>query len=104
MQTMLILNTAPELEEDLVDYLLSLSCVTGFTSYPVRGHGNHQNLSIAEQVSGRRKRLQVEVLLQGQEVDTVLAGLAQNVGRDISWWQQPITDSGTLDDPDQPHD
>ena len=84
MQAILILNTAPELEEDLVDYLLSLSCVKGFTSYPVRGHGHHHNLSIAEQVSGRRKRLQVEVLLQSQEVETVLAGLAQNVGRDIS--------------------
>jgi len=104
MQSILILNTAPELEEDLVDYLLSLSCVKGFTSYPVRGHGHHHNLSIAEQVSGRRKRLQVEVLLQSQEVETVLAGLAQNVGRDISWWQQPVTASGALDDPGQPLD
>jgi len=101
MQAILILNTAPELEEDLVDYLLSLSCVKGFTSYPVRGHGHHHNLSIAEQVSGRRKRLQVEVLLQSQEVETVLAGLAQNVGRDISWWQQPVTASGAQDDPGQ---
>jgi len=44
------------------------------------------------------------VLLKSQEVETVLAGLAQNVGRDISWWQQPVTASGALDDPGQPLD
>jgi nitrogen regulatory protein PII len=97
MQNLLILNTRPELEEDLVDYLLSLSCVSGFTSYPVRGHGHHQNLSVAEQVSGRRKRLQVELMLEEDAVPTVLSGLVENVGRDINWWRMPVMDSGMLD-------
>ena len=97
MQNLLILNTRPELEEDLVDYLLSLSCVSGFTSYPVRGHGHHQNLSVAEQVSGRRKRLQVEIMLEEDAVPTVLSGLVENVGRDINWWRMPVMDSGMLD-------
>lgn len=97
MQNLLILNTRPELEEDLVDYLLSLSCVSGFTSYPVRGHGHHQNLSVAEQVSGRRKRLQVEIMLEEDAVPTVLSGLVDNVGRDINWWRMPVMDSGMLD-------
>lgn len=97
-KTLLILNTRPDLEEDLVDYLLTLPCIDGFTSYPVRGHGHHHNLSVAEQVSGRRKRLQVEVLLQEGEVATVLAGLAEHVGRDISWWRHPVSASGSLDD------
>ena len=97
MQNLLILNTRPELEEDLVDYLLSLSCVSGFTSYPVRGHGHHQNLSVAEQVSGRRKRLQVEIMLEEDAVPTLLSGLVENVGRDINWWRMPVMDSGMLD-------
>jgi nitrogen regulatory protein PII len=97
MQNLLILNTRPELEEDLVDYLLSLSCVSGFTSYPVRGHGHHQNLSVAEQVSGRRKRMQVEIMLEEDAVPTVLSGLVGNVGRDINWWRMPVMDSGMLD-------
>jgi nitrogen regulatory protein PII len=97
MQNLLILNTRPELEEDLVDYLLSLSCVSGFTSYPVRGHGHHQNLSVAEQVSGRRKRLQVELMIEEDAVPTVLSGLVENVGRDINWWRMPVMDSGMLD-------
>lgn len=97
MQNLLILNTRPELEEDLVDYLLSLPCISGFTSYPVRGHGQHQNLSVAEHVSGRRKRLQVEVMLKEEAVTTVLSGLVENVGRDINWWRMPVIDGGMLD-------
>ena len=37
--TLLVLNIPPELEEDLVDYLLSRPSVTGFTSFRVYGHG-----------------------------------------------------------------
>ena len=98
MQTLLVFNTNPELEEDLVDFLLSLSCVSGFTSYPVRGHGHHHNLTLAEQVSGRRKRLQVEVILQEEDIEHVLAGMAENVGRDINWWRFPVVASGTFDE------
>jgi len=98
MQTLLVLNTKPDLEEDLVDYLLSQPCVGGFTSYPVRGHGHHTNLSVAEQVSGRRKRLQVEMLIDESEIQCVLDGLAENVGRDITWWVQGVSASGSLDD------
>ena len=59
--TMLVLNTAPELEENLIDYLLSFEQVEGFTSYQVHGHGEHRNLSVTEQVTGRRKRSQYEI-------------------------------------------
>jgi len=97
MQVQLVLNTHPDLEEDLVDYLLTLSCVSGFTSYPVHGHGQHENLSVAEQVSGRRKRLQLEMIVNDTEVEIVLAGLIEKVGRDINWWQQAIIASGSLD-------
>ena len=39
--SILMLNVAPELEEDLVDYLLSIEQIVGFTSYTVYGHGQH---------------------------------------------------------------
>lgn len=97
MDTLLILNIPTELEEDLVDYLLELDCVNGFTSLPVRGHGRHGlGLSLAEQVSGRRQRLRVEILLHAGDVDTVLAGMATAVGRDITWWTQPVTRNGRI--------
>ncbi|MDT8397115.1 MAG: DUF3240 family protein [Pseudomonadales bacterium] len=94
--TLLILNAPPELEEDLVDYLLSLPVVEGFTSYQVNGHGENSNLSVAEQVSGRRRRIQYELLTGENAVAEILAGIAANVGRDIVYWQQAVFNSGRI--------
>ena len=96
MNTLLVLNINKELEDDLVDYLLELDCIGGFTSMPVRGHGTRGALSAAEQVTGRQQRLAMEILLDASAVDTVLAGLAESVGREIVWWQQPVTRSGRI--------
>jgi len=96
MTALLVLNITPELEEDLVDYLLDRVEVGGFTSYPVHGHGEQSRLSIAEQVSGRRKRVQFEILLPEQLVDEVIAGLAGEVGKGIHYWQLPVMRSGHL--------
>lgn len=94
MQHLLVLNIPPELEDELVDYLLSLSTVHGFTSYPARGHGEHGNLSLAEQVTGRRNRIQFELVLPANDAEQIIAGLRDQVGTDIFYWQQPIISSG----------
>jgi nitrogen regulatory protein PII len=96
MTALLILNITPELEEDLVDYLLAREEVGGFTSYPVHGHGEQGHLSIAEQVTGRRTRVQFEILLPELDVDAVIAGLAEDVGKGIHYWQLPVMRSGHL--------
>lgn len=96
MNALLALNIIPELEEELVDYLLSLEEVSGFTSYPVHGHGEQGRLSIAEQVAGRRKRMQFEILLPEEHVDAVIAGLTGEVGKGIHYWQLPVARSGRL--------
>jgi len=96
MHTLLVLNINPELEEELIDYLLELDSVSGFTSYHVNGHGHHASLSIAEQVTGRRKRTQLELLVEVAAVESILAGLASEVGRDIVYWQQPVNGQGRL--------
>jgi len=100
MDTLLVLNANPEVEDDLLDYLLELDCVSGFTSYPVRGHGRHEGrripLSLAEQVTGRRKRVLVEILLEAAAVPEVLGGLRDRVGTDIIWWQLPVQGFGRI--------
>ncbi|MBL4571766.1 MAG: DUF3240 family protein [Gammaproteobacteria bacterium] len=96
MIKMLALNIPPELEEDLIDYLLSLEAVTGFTSYETRGHGSDVTLSIAEQVSGRRKRLQFERLIEEREIQSLLDGLSTEVGKDIVYWEQAIEKLGHI--------
>ena len=97
MDTLLMLNINPELEEELIDYLLELDSVQSFTSYHVRSHGRFDKLTLAEQVTGRRERCQLEILLAESEVATVLAGLAANVGRDILYWEQPVRNAGRID-------
>ncbi len=96
MDTLLVLDVHPDLEEDLVDYLLDLDCVGSFTTLPVRGHGSRGPMSPAEQVSGRQKRLLVQILLDAAADDEVVGGLAANVGRDIVWWQQAVVRSGSV--------
>jgi len=96
MNTILVLNINPALEEDLVDYLLGKDFVQGFTTYKVNGHGDNTHMTVAEQVSGRRRRLQFELLLDQQFVNNVLAGLSSEVGVDIVYWQQAITGYGKL--------
>lgn len=96
MKSLLLLNIAPELEDDMVDYLLSVENLSGFTSYPVRGHGEHIHLSVAEQVSGRRKRIQFEVMLSSTEVKALLSGLKQ-VGNGINYWEVPVARSGRIE-------
>ncbi len=97
MKTLLVLNIRPELEEEMVDYLLTREGVGGFTSYQVRGHGVHENLSLAEQVSGQRKRLQFELVIEEAIVEVLLQGLEDSVGRDIVYWQHHISNVGRID-------
>lgn len=96
MEQLLVLNIAPELEDQLVDYLLSIPDLGGFTSYPARGHGERRQMNIAEQVTGRRKRIQFELILSPHQSETVLSGLRQQVGTDIYFWSHPIAASGHI--------
>ena len=97
MIKMLVLNIPPELEDDLIDYLLSLESVTGFTSYDTRGHGNDAKLSVGEQVSGRRKRLQFELLIEEEAIPSLIENLSTSVGKDITYWEQLVNNVGHLD-------
>lgn len=94
MQALLILNIPPALEDDLIDYLLSRDCVGGFTSYKAMGHSTGTELTVAEQVSGRRHRLQFEVIMDVDQIESVTSALAAEVGKDITYWQQPISNLG----------
>jgi len=47
-------------------------------------------------VSGRRKRLQFELMVDEVHVAGLLAGLADNVGRDIVYWQQAVSNIGRI--------
>lgn len=96
MNVLLVLLIDPALEEDLVDYLLGADDVSGFTSSDASGHGERGWMSIAEQVTGRRRRKRFELVLDEAGVQRVLNGLAEHVGRGIHYWYMPVGGSGRV--------
>ena len=94
MKTLLVLNIPPALEDDMVDYLLELEEIKGFTSFVAQGHGGGERLTVTEQVSGRRKRVQFEIIIDADLADKVIAGLSACVGKDIAYWQLPVSGIG----------
>ena len=96
-QCLLRLNIPPNLEEDVVDLLLAADDVPGFQSYPTRGHGQVGAMTIAEQVEGRRNRVQFEVVLDEDLLEALLQRLKESLPLpDIIYWVLPVAQSGRL--------
>ena len=91
-QALVVITTAPNLEEPLIDWLLAREQHTGFTSMPVFGHSSrHDHLSAAEQVSGRQRRLQFQIQMAGAHVEPFLRELREQFqGSDLHFWIQPL--------------
>jgi len=94
---LLRLNVPPSLEEDVVDLLLASRQISGYQSYPIRGHGQVGAMSIAEQVAGRRDRIQFEIVLHSTSLQPLLDELKKAFPvRDIIYWVLPVAQSGRL--------
>jgi len=92
---LLRLNIPPSLEEEFVDALLSSDVIKGYQSYNTSGHGQVGAMTIAEQVAGRRNRVQFEIALEADSVEPLLQQLkAEFPTPDIIYWLVPITESG----------
>lgn len=96
---LLCINIAPGLEEEFIDALLSNEHIEGYHCYLSSGHGQVGAMTLTEQVAGRRNRVQFELLLDDQVVESVLDRLkAALPSPDILWWTVPVTASGRLSD------
>jgi hypothetical protein len=97
-QVLVVITSPPSLESQLVDWLLSQEGGIGFSSTAVNGHSaRHDHLSIAEQVSGRQRRLQFQVQLAGHRLDRFLNTLkAEFGGADLHYWVVPVIAGGHL--------
>jgi hypothetical protein len=94
---LLRLNIPPGLEEDIVDLLLANPDIRGYQSFPIRGHGRVGAMSIAEQVAGRRDRIQFEIVLDHSILDATLQSLKQAFPTpDVIYWVLPVLQSGRL--------
>ncbi|MDH3787240.1 MAG: DUF3240 family protein [Xanthomonadales bacterium] len=96
---LLRINIPPGLEEDMVDLLLASGEIRGYQSYPTRGHGSVGAMTIAEQVAGRRDRVQFEIVLDAALLQSTLAVLKEAFPvRDVIYWVLPVVQSGRLSD------
>lgn len=92
------LNIPPSLEEAIVDCLLMLESEHGFSSFPVNSH-DHKNegLSLAEQVSGRQKKIRFQMYVPEQGLVSLLAQLRTEFsGAGINYWVLPVIESGVI--------
>jgi hypothetical protein len=94
---LLRLNVPPGLEEDVVDLLLANPEIRGYQSYPIRGHGRIGAMTVAEQVVGRRNRIQFEIVVDSDLLEATLQSLkAQFPTPDVIYWVLPVLRSGRL--------
>ena len=98
--TYLFLVAPPDLEETIIDLLLEReSIVPRFITASIDTHGTAIALaSVAERVRGRARRIEFKLLIQRDDVDTLLAAItAQLPHAGISWWLVPVLAYGRIE-------
>ncbi|MCX4186854.1 DUF3240 family protein [Methylophaga sp. OBS4] len=97
MKILLTLIVTPVLEQSLTDWLLVHPQIEGFTSHTAFGHGGHHALTIAEQVSGRRKQIVFWLEMEQALAEEVLVQLKLDfAGSELHYWQIPLNAHGVL--------
>ena len=92
-----------DVEQALADVLRGLDRVTGFTFTRVEGHGPQDErdpqLSARDRVVGYTPHVRVDIVLEDQDVDGVLAALERShcgmTGRCV-YWVSPVEQHGRL--------
>ncbi len=95
---LLNLVVPPEVESPVTDWLLSQSCVSGFSSHPIAGHGSSEySMSLAEQVAGKRRQLLFKLHMPYVDAHELLALIKTEFsGSGMYYWLQPVLESGHL--------
>ncbi len=98
---MLTLIVPVALEGAIVDWLLDHIPERGFTSSLAFGHSEATaNMSLAEQVSGRRRGIRFEVVCCESEAGQHIEALRETFAESgIHFWLMPIMASGRLASP-----
>ncbi len=98
MRYLIRLTASPTLEEALIDWLARFESPYGFSSFPLSGHSSRMDgMSLAEQVSGRKKRVAFEIDVAEAELASFLDRLRQDFnGSGIHFQVLPVSESGDI--------
>ena len=92
------LDVPPALEERVIDWLLDRGEQARFTSAAAHGYGErHDHLSVAEQVSGRQRRLCFDIEVSMDALDSFIGELSVAFATaDLHYRVMPLLRSGHL--------
>lgn len=94
---LLTLNLPTPLEDTVIDVLLESQHCEGFTASQVNGHSiNTRHYSITEQVTGRQRRVQIEILCSLESANALVRELGRFAGAGIRYWRISVADQGQI--------
>lgn len=92
------INVSTSLEESMVDCLLTFESAQGFSSFPVNAHDHrNQGLSIAEQVTGRQRKMRFQMFIDKENLPALIAKLKCDFsGTGLHYWVMPVLDHNEI--------
>lgn len=92
----LIFIVPKEMKDDMVDDLMALDIISGFSLTVIDGYSReHSHYSIDEQVEGYRRFFRFEVLHQQEQEVQILKALEKTCSpAKVRYWVQPVTRVG----------
>lgn len=92
----LIIIAPREIKDDLVDDLMQLDIISGFSLTVIDGYSReHSHYSVDEQVEGYRRFFRFEILHRTTQEQQILEALKQTCGpANIRYWLQPVSKVG----------
>lgn len=95
---LITINVSPALEEAMVDCLLTFETAQGFSSFPVNAHDHrNQGLSIAEQVTGRQRKIRFQMYIDKDHVAELLTKVKAGFsGTGLHYWIVPVLEHGEI--------
>jgi len=85
-----------EQKADLVDCLIQLECLSGFSLYDIDGFSrNHERYDIGEQIRGARRMIMAEIICSGEDVTHIREALSElHFNEPVRFSMQKIEDVG----------
>ncbi|MDC9729388.1 MAG: DUF3240 family protein [Methyloprofundus sp.] len=98
-EVLVSINVPPILEEEFVDCLLAVDEIESFNSRLVNSHSRHahEEMSIAEQVAGRKKLVNFQVYILEGHIFTLISQLKRYFSESgIQYWVLSVLSKGNL--------
>ena len=97
-EQLLVLVVANEVKDRVVDALIGLDAISGFSLSRIEGYSReHHQLSLQEQVAGHRGMTRFEVIHDPAQERMLLSALETACGEvEARYWIMPLAVSGRL--------